>query len=69
MGTSGSLIAIIGGALAAARQMGLDRSEERDAALAVLLALDGSLTPGIARILVDQLFESGLAHVQQQLAA
>ncbi len=69
MGTDGSLIAIIGGALAAARQMGLDRFEERDSALAVLLALDGSLTPGIARILVDQLFESGLAHAQQQLAA
>lgn len=55
---NGSLIAIIADAIAAARQMGLDDNEERDTARAVLLARDPSLTPGIARILVDQLYET-----------
>jgi len=53
---NGSLIEIIGSAIAAARRMGLDCAEERDAARAVLLARDSSLTPGVARILVDQLY-------------
>jgi hypothetical protein len=53
-----SLIEIIGSAIAAARTVGLDRDEERDAARAVLLALDPTLTPGVARILVDQLHSS-----------
>lgn len=53
---NGSLIEIIGKAIAAARQVGLDCTEERDAARAVLLASDLSLSPGVARILVDQLF-------------
>ncbi|WP_068436692.1 hypothetical protein [Magnetospirillum sp. XM-1] len=53
---SGSLIEIIGGAIAAARRLGLDCAEERDAARAVLLARDSSLTPGVARILVDELY-------------
>ncbi|EME70250.1 hypothetical protein H261_09332 [Paramagnetospirillum caucaseum] len=53
---NGSLIGIIGGAIAAARRLGLDCAEERDAAWAVLLARDSSLSPGAARILVDQLY-------------
>lgn len=53
---SGSLIEIIGSAIVAARRVGLDCAEERDAARAVLLARDSSLTPGVARILVDQLY-------------
>lgn len=53
---NGSLIEIIGKAIAAARQMGLDCAEERDAAWAVLLASDLSLSPGVARVLVDQLY-------------
>ncbi len=53
---NGSLIEIIGGAIAAARRLGLDCAEERDAARAVLMARDSSLTPGVARILVDQLY-------------
>ncbi|WP_173984524.1 hypothetical protein [Magnetospirillum sp. SS-4] len=53
-----SLIEIIGSAIVAARQVGLDRGEEIDAARAVLLALDPSLTPGVARILVEQLCPS-----------
>lgn len=53
---NGSLIEIIGSAVAAARRMGLDCTEERDAARAVLLARDSSLSPGVARILVEQLY-------------
>ncbi|MBI3446880.1 MAG: hypothetical protein HY055_16315 [Magnetospirillum sp.] len=53
---NGSLIEIIGKAIAAARQLGLDCTEERDAARAVLLASDLSLSPGVARVLVDQLY-------------
>lgn len=53
---NGSLIGIIGSAIAAARRLGLDCAEERDAARAVLLARDSSLTPGVARILVDELY-------------
>ena len=49
------LIGIIGNAIAAARDEGLDRAEERDVARAVLLALDPTLSPGVARILVEQL--------------
>jgi len=51
----GSLIDIIANSIAAARQQGLDLGEERDLARAVLLARDPSLTPGVARILVEQL--------------
>jgi hypothetical protein len=51
-----SLIDIIGGAIVAARQVGLDRSEEVDAARAVLMARDPSLSPGVARILVERLY-------------
>lgn len=57
-----SLIEIIGSAIAAARQAGLDAVEERDAAHAVLLAYDDSLTPGVARILVEQLYPQAAAH-------
>ncbi|MDO8605028.1 MAG: hypothetical protein Q7R40_00695 [Phaeospirillum sp.] len=64
-----SLIEIIGSAIAAARQEGLDDDEERHAARAVLLALDPSLTPGIARILVEQLYASGAADADTQHAA
>lgn len=53
---NGSLIEIIGSAIVAARRVGLDCAEERDAARAVLLARDSSLTPGVARILVEQLY-------------
>ena len=53
---NGSLIEIIAKAVAAARLVGLDCTEERDAARAVLLASDLSLSPGVARILVDELF-------------
>jgi hypothetical protein len=53
---NGSLIEIISGAIAAARRLGLDCSEERDTARAVLMARDSSLTPGVARVLVDQLY-------------
>ena len=53
---NGSLIGIIGSAIAAARRAGLDCAEERDAARAVLLARDSSLSPGVARILVDELY-------------
>jgi hypothetical protein len=53
---NGSLIEIIGSAIAAARRLGLDCAEERDAARAVLMARDSSLSPGVARILVDQLY-------------
>jgi len=53
---NGSLIEIIGSAIAAARRLGLDCAEERDTARAVLLARDSSLTPGVARVLVDQLY-------------
>ncbi len=53
---NGSLIEIIGNAIAAARNLGLDCAEERDTARAVLMARDSSLTPGVARILVDQLY-------------
>lgn len=66
---SGSLIDIIGGAIAAARQEGLDSCEQRYAARAVLLARDPSLTPGIARILVDQLYAIGSAHADTRVAA
>jgi hypothetical protein len=57
---NGSLIEIIGTAIAAARQVGLDGAEERDAARAVLLARDCSLSPGAARILVDQLYSQAV---------
>lgn len=58
---NGSLIEIIGSAIAAARRLGLDCAEERDAARAVLLARDSSLTPGVARILVDELYSQAAA--------
>lgn len=58
---NGSLIEIIGSAIAAARQVGLDYAEERDAARAVLLARDSSLSPGAARILVEQLYSQAVA--------
>ncbi|RAU23195.1 hypothetical protein CU669_03280 [Paramagnetospirillum kuznetsovii] len=64
----GSLIAIIGNAITAARLVGLDRLEEREAARAVLLARDPSLTPGIARILVEQLYDSCSLHLESRLA-
>jgi hypothetical protein len=51
-----SLIDIIGSAIAAARQVGLDRGEEVAAARAVLMARDPSLSPGVARILVERLY-------------
>lgn len=57
-----SLIEIIGSAIAAARQAGLNYEEARDTAHAVLLARDPSLTPGIARILVEQLYTVGAAN-------
>lgn len=57
---NGSLIEIIGSAIAAARRVGLDCAEERDAARAVLLARDSSLSPGVARILVDQLYSQAV---------
>jgi hypothetical protein len=60
-----SLIEIIGSAIAAARQVGLSFSEEEDAACAVLAALDTSLTPGTARVLVEQLHASGIALAEQ----
>lgn len=53
---SGSLIEIIGSAIVAARRLGLDCAEERDTARAVLLARDASLSPGVARVLVDELY-------------
>lgn len=52
----GSLIKIIGDAIVAARQMGLNGAEEREVARAVLLARDLSLSPGVARVLVDELY-------------
>jgi len=64
-----SLIEIIGKAIAAARLAGLDHGEQRDAALAVLLATDSSLTPGIARVLVEQLYAIGAAEAEAPLAA
>jgi hypothetical protein len=64
-----SLIEIIGNAIAAARHEGLDRDEERYAARAVLLACDPSLTPGVARILVEQLYLSGAANADARFAA
>lgn len=64
-----SLIEIIGSAIAAARQAGLDYDEEQDVACAVLLAQDASLTPGIARILVRQLHAVGAANAEARSAA
>jgi hypothetical protein len=58
---SSSLIDIIAGAIAAARTAGLDAGEARDTARAVLLARDESLSPGVARILVDQLYSQAAA--------
>lgn len=49
-----SVIDIITSAVSAARMAGLDSADERVAARAVLLANDASLTPDIARMLVDQ---------------
>lgn len=56
----GSLIEIIGGAVAAARRQGLSHAEARDTARAVLLARDHSLSPGVARVLVDELYDQAL---------
>lgn len=64
-----SLIEIIADAIAAARQAGLSRDEERDTARAVLLARDASLTPGIARVLVDQLYMIGSEDADSRAAA
>jgi hypothetical protein len=64
-----SLIQIIGSAVATARQMGLDRAEQHDAAQAVLQAMDPSLSHGVARILVEQLFPAGTGLADSQVAA
>lgn len=56
----GSLIEIIGGAVAAARRQGLSHAEARDTARAVLMARDHSLSPGVARVLVNQLYDQVL---------
>ena len=64
-----SLIEIIGKAIAAARLAGLDQGEQRSTALAVLLATDPSLTPGVARVLVEQLYAVGAANADARLAA
>lgn len=66
---NGSLIEIIGGAIAAARQVGLDHAEQHDAAQAVLQAMDPSLTHGVARILVEQLYPVGAAQAEALVAA
>ncbi|OAN52289.1 hypothetical protein A6A04_00925 [Paramagnetospirillum marisnigri] len=65
---NGSLFAIIGNAIAAARQMGLTCAEQQETARAVLLAHDTSLTPGIARVLVEQLYDSVTALSEPGLA-
>ena len=64
-----SLIEIIGSAIAAARLVGLDHDGQRDAALAMLMVRDPSLTQGIARVLVDQLYAIGAADADTRLAA
>lgn len=56
-----SLIEIIGRAIAAAQMIGLDEAETGYVARAVLLARDPSLTPGVARILVEQLLPAAAA--------
>ena len=64
-----SLIEMISRAIAAARLAGLDHDEQRATAQAVLLACDPSLTPGIARVLVEQLDTVGAADADARLAA
>jgi hypothetical protein len=52
----GSILGIISNAVQAARAEGLEGGEELVAACAVLLAREPSLSPGIARVLVERLF-------------